>query len=139
MKCLYFWISCIMKGTCAYVTASWERHQFCNNYSILFLSLGNQTASAILSEVKNYPMKNPESSSCDTLSPFKQKLCVLTFFINLYVIYIKYFFVFTKITLVDLFIIKNYVLSTHSYTRWKKTHKIFIIIWVSKECSRIST
>ena len=25
-------------------------------------------------------MKNPESSSCDTLSPFKQKLCVLTFF-----------------------------------------------------------
>ena len=32
-----------------------------------------------------------------------------------YVIYIKYFFIFIKITVDDLFIIKNYVLSTHSF------------------------
>ena len=38
-----------------------------------------------------------------------------------------------KATLVDLFVIENYVLFIHCYTMWKKSEIFFIIIYISCE------
>ena len=49
------------------------------------------------------------------------------YFINIDTIYIKYFFVFVfvEVTYFDFFVVKIYVVSTHSYTLWRKKVKIF--------------
>ena len=47
------------------------------------------------------------------------------YFININIIYIKYYFVLIKVTFFDFFVVKNYAISTNTYTLRRKKVNLF--------------
>ena len=106
---------------------------FLHIFSILFnnvLSLDLKDNVLLLSNCLTYPIiygsfKHKGLMTSSSLYPRKylnELFFIKRFFfgnlylINIKAIYIKQFFVFVKVNLIDLFIIKNYFLFIHSYT-----------------------